>query len=65
MTRSSRKQPDFVSPSGKAKSVLVEQFARLARRAHLDYDGFLYVCQQARRKLGLLKPRREKRSLSC
>ena len=61
MTRSARKQPDFVSPSSKAKSVLVEQFVRLARRAHLDYDGFLYVCQQARRKLGLHKPRRERR----
>ncbi len=61
MAGSTRKQPDFVSQSGKAKSVLVEQLAKLARRAHLDYDGFLYVCQQARRKLGLHKPKREQR----
>ncbi|MGH9401984.1 MAG: hypothetical protein ACRD2P_07760, partial [Terriglobia bacterium] len=27
----------------------------------LDYDGFLYVCQQARRKLGLRKPKRERK----
>jgi len=61
MTRSTRKHPDFVSPSQKAKTAVVQQIARLARRAHLDYDGFLYVCQQARRKLGLRKPRRERR----
>jgi integrase len=61
MTRSTRKRPDFVSPSQKAKTAVVQQIARLARRAHLDYDGFLYVCQQARRKLGLRKPRRERR----
>jgi integrase/recombinase XerD len=61
MARSTRKRPDFVSPSQKAKTVVVQQITRLARRAHLDYDGFLYVCQQARRKLGLRKPRRERR----
>ena len=31
---------------------------RAARRARLDYDGFLYVCQQARRKLKLARPAR-------
>lgn len=61
MARDTRKRPHFVSSSDKAKSALVEQIARLAHRAHLDYDGFLYVCQQARRKLGLRKPRREQR----
>jgi integrase/recombinase XerD len=45
----------------KAKSTVVEKITRLARHAHLDYDGFLYVCQQARRKLGLRKSRREHR----
>jgi site-specific recombinase XerD len=39
----------------------VQEITRLARRAHLDYDGFLYVCQQARRKLGLRKSPREHR----
>jgi hypothetical protein len=61
MARSTRKRPDFVSLSPKAKSAAVDQIVRLARRAHLDYGGFLYVCQQARRKLGLRKPRREHR----
>lgn len=32
---------------------------RAARRAHLDYDGFLYVCQKARRKLKLARQARE------
>jgi integrase/recombinase XerD len=61
MAGSTRKRAHFVSPSDKAKSVLVEQLSKLARRAHLDYNGFLYVCQQARRKLGLHKPKREQR----
>jgi integrase len=34
---------------------------RIARKQRLDYDGFLYVCQQARRKLGLRKPKKERR----
>jgi site-specific recombinase XerD len=33
----------------------------MARRGRLDYDEFLYVCQQARRKLGLRRPRKERR----
>lgn len=37
------------------------RFVRIARKQRLDYDGFLYVCQQARRKLGLRKPRQERR----
>ena len=35
------------------------QIVRLARRQRLDYDAFLYVCQQARKKLGLRKTHRE------
>ena len=37
------------------------RFVRIARKQRLDYDGFLYVCQQARRKLGLRKPKKERR----
>jgi site-specific recombinase XerD len=40
---------------------VVTQFVRIARKQHLDYAGFLYVCQQARRKLGLRKPKKEHR----
>ena len=34
---------------------------RLARRERLGYAEFLYVCQQARRKLGLHKPTKERK----
>ena len=44
--------------TAKAKSVLVAQFVRLARRERLSYDEFSYVCQQARKHLGLTKPPR-------
>ncbi|WP_161884370.1 hypothetical protein [Deinococcus alpinitundrae] len=37
------------------------QLVRLARRERLSYDEFAYVCQQARKKLKLEKPRRERR----
>lgn len=37
------------------------RFIRVARKQRLGYDGFLYVCQQVRRKLGLRKPKRERR----
>ncbi|GMA14361.1 hypothetical protein E5F05_01985 (plasmid) [Deinococcus metallilatus] len=45
----------------KAKFELVAQLVRLARKERLSYDEFGYVCQQARRKLGLKKPRRERK----
>ena len=40
---------------------MVARFVRIARKQRLDYDGFLYVCQQARRRLGLRKPKKERR----
>ena len=40
---------------------MVTRFVRIAWKQHLDYAGFLYVCQQVRRKLGLHKPRKEHR----
>jgi integrase len=45
----------------KAKSELVVQLVRLARKERLSYDEFGYVCQQARKKLGLKKPKRERK----
>lgn len=43
------------------KIELVEKIVRLARKERLTYDDFIYVCQQARKKLGLRRPRKEKR----
>lgn len=45
----------------KAKSELVAQLVRLARKERLSYDEFGYLCQQARKKLGLKKPKRERK----
>ena len=44
-----------------SKSEIVEKIVRLARKERLTYDDFIYVCQQGRKKLGLKKPRKEKR----
>ena len=52
---------DFVASEEKAKSRLVAQLVRLARKERLGYEDFLYVCQQARKKLGLRKPTRERK----
>jgi integrase/recombinase XerD len=54
----SEKRADFIPANAKAKSALVAKIVRLSRRERLDYDGFLYVCQQARRKLGLRRSRK-------
>ena len=53
--------PDFIAPGEKATSRFVARIVRLARKERLDYADFLYVCQQARRKLGLRKPPQERR----
>lgn len=37
------------------------QLVRIARKERLDYAAFLYVCQQARRRLGLRKPPTERK----
>lgn len=52
---------DFVASKEKAKSAVVAQFVHIARKERLDYGDFLYVCQQARKKLGLRKPQRERK----
>jgi integrase/recombinase XerD len=56
-----KKRGHFVPSDERAKSQLVAQLVRLARKERLDYVAFLYVCQQARRKLGLHKPPRERK----
>jgi integrase/recombinase XerD len=50
------KHRDFVPSHGKAKTHIVAHIVRLARRERLSYTDFLYVCQQARKQLGLRKP---------
>src|SRR6202790_5920392 len=55
------KRVNFVSPNEKAKSALVTQLVRIARKARLGYDDFLYISQQARKKLGLRRGRKERR----
>jgi hypothetical protein len=42
--------PDALSPVLKGRS-----------KDRLSYDEFLYICQQARRKLGLRRPKRERK----
>src|SRR5215472_7155157 len=57
----SLKRPNFVAANEKAKSEVVVQFVRIARKARLSYDEFLYISQQARKKLGLHRPKKERR----
>jgi integrase/recombinase XerD len=52
---------DFVSATVNAKSEIVWKLVSMARKERLDYDEFLYVCQQARRKLGLRRPKRHRK----
>lgn len=47
------KRANFVSPNEKAKSEVIAQLVRIARKARLGYENFLYVAQQTRRKLDL------------
>jgi integrase/recombinase XerD len=56
-----QKRGNFVSSNEKAQSAIVTQLVRIARKERLDYAAFLYVCQQARRRLGLRKPPKERR----
>ncbi len=51
--------PQFADANANAK--LVRQIVRLFRRARLDYESFRRVCAQARRDLGLSRPRRPRR----
>lgn len=53
-----RKGADFVSANENAKSEIVAKIVFLARKERLDYDAFQYVCQEARKRLGLRRPKR-------
>jgi len=55
------KKANFVSPNEKAKSAFVVQLVRMARKARLGYEDFLYVSQQARKKLGLRRVQKDRR----
>ena len=55
------KRANFVSPNEKAKSEVIAQLVRIARKARLGYDDFLYVSQQTRRKLGLRRVLKQRR----
>jgi site-specific recombinase XerD len=57
----SSKRVNFVSANEKAKFEVVAQFVRIARKARLSYDDLLYISQQVRRKLGLYRPKKERR----
>jgi integrase/recombinase XerD len=59
--KQSSKRLNFVSTNEKAKSEVVAQVVRIARKARLSYDDFLYISQQARKKLGLRRSKKERR----
>src|SRR5881396_1722777 len=61
MRKTSQKRHHFVSSNEKAKSNIIARLVQIARKDRLSYDDFIYVCQQARRKLGLRKPKRERK----
>ena len=61
MRKTSQKRHHFVSSNEKAKSKIIARFVQIARKDRLSYDDFLYVCQQARRKLDLRRPKRERK----
>jgi hypothetical protein len=55
------RRASFVSPNEKAKSEVIAQLVRIARKARLGYEDFLYVAQQTRRKLGLRRELKQRR----
>jgi hypothetical protein len=61
MPKQARKRTHFFSANKKTKSGIVSQMVRLARKERLNYDDFLYVCQQVRKKLGLQRPERQQK----
>jgi site-specific recombinase XerD len=61
VTQKAGKQRNFVAPNEKAKSAVVARIVRIARQERLGYADFLYICQQVRKKLGLRKPKKERK----
>jgi integrase/recombinase XerD len=61
MPKQARKRTHFLSANKKTKFGIVSKMVRLARKERLNYDDFLYVCQQVRKKLGLRRPERQQK----
>jgi integrase/recombinase XerD len=61
MRKTVPKRRNFVSSNAKAKSEAIAKIVQIARKERLSYDDFLYICQQVRRKLGLRRPKRERK----
>lgn len=59
--RKPKKSTSFVPSKQKAKSEAVKKIVRTIRQHRLNYDEFVYVCQQARLKLKMRKPKKERR----
>ena len=55
------KSTNFAQSKQKAKSEAVKKVLRVAKQHRLNYDEFIYVCQQVRLKLKLKKEKKEKR----
>jgi integrase/recombinase XerD len=56
------KEAGFASQTGKAKSEVVAQVARIVRRAGLDYEGWRYVAKRVRQECHL-RPAKKGRKL--
>jgi integrase/recombinase XerD len=61
MPKTAPKRSNFASSNEKAKSSAIAKIVQIARKERLSYDDFLYICQQVRRKLGLRRPKRERK----
>lgn len=60
MVRKSNQKPaNFAASKQSAKPDAIKKIIRIARQHRLNYDDFLYVCQQARLKLKLKKPKKQ------
>ena len=57
-----KNSPNGASQNGNAKSKLVNQIARIVRKAGLDYDGWRYVTKRVRQECEL-KPAKKGRKL--
>jgi site-specific recombinase XerD len=58
--KQSKKPGNFAAKSQSTKLEAVKKIIRVARQHRLGYEDFVYVCQQARLKLKLTKPKKER-----
>lgn len=59
--KQSKKPASFAVKNQSPKLEAVKKIVRVARQHRLGYEDFVYVCQQARLKLKLTKPAKERR----